>query len=68
MKSLNGARGRKSITKIKIWKDIHSKIPRSVFKSKNIKRKANCWACHTNFDKGMIEDIDIKDISKVIKR
>ena len=60
MKSLNGARGRKSITKIRIWKDIHSKIPRHIFKSKKVKRKANCFACHKNFEKGMLEDIDIK--------
>ncbi len=59
MKSLNGARGRKSITKIKVWKDIHSEIPYHVFKSKKIKRKANCFACHKNFEKGMMEDIDI---------
>ncbi len=60
MKSLDGARGRKSITKIKIWKDIHSKIPPHIFKSKKVKRKANCFACHKNFEKGMVEDIDIK--------
>lgn len=60
MKSLNGARGRKSITKIRIWKDIHSKIPPHIFKSKKVKRKANCFACHKNFEKGMLEDIDIK--------
>ena len=59
MKSLNGARGRKSITKIQYWKDAHASIPMEVFKSKNIKRKANCFACHKNFEKGMIEDIDI---------
>ena len=60
MKSLNGARGRKSITKIQVWKDIHSNIPPHIFKSKKVKRKANCFACHKNFEKGMIEDIDIK--------
>ena len=60
MKSLDGARGRKSITKIKIWKDIHKNIPSHIFKSKKVKRKANCFACHKNFEKGMIEDIDIK--------
>ena len=59
MKSLNGARGRKSITKIQYWKDVHADIPKKAFKSKRIKRKANCFACHKNFDKGMIEDIDI---------
>ncbi len=59
MESLNGARGRKSITKIQIWKDIHKDIPAHIFKVKKIKRKANCFACHKNFEKGMIEDIDI---------
>lgn len=59
MKSLNGARGRKSITKIQYWKDVHADIPIEVFKSKKIKRKANCFACHKNFDRGVIEDIDI---------
>ena len=60
MESLDGARGRKSITKIKYWKDTHSHIPPEVFKSKKVKRKANCFACHKNFEKGMLEDIDIK--------
>jgi len=60
MKSLNGARGRKSITKIRIWKDIHKNIPPHIFKSKKVKGKANCFACHKNFEKGMIEDIDIQ--------
>ncbi len=59
MESLNGEKGRKSITKIKIWKEIHKDIPQEVFKRKNIKRKANCFTCHKNFEKGMIEDIDI---------
>ncbi|MEA3553805.1 MAG: cytochrome b/b6 domain-containing protein [Campylobacterota bacterium] len=59
MHSLNGSKGRKSITKIKVWKDIHASIPAEVFKSKKVKRKANCFACHKNFEKGMIEDIDI---------
>ena len=60
MQSLNGARGRKSITKIKYWKDTHANIPREVFKSQKVKRKSNCFACHKNFEKGLIEDIDIK--------
>jgi len=60
MQSLNGARGRKSITKIQYWKDVHAHIPQKVFKSKKVKRKANCFACHKNFEKGMLEDIDIE--------
>ncbi len=59
MKSLDGAKGRKSITKIKVWKDIHSGISKDVFKSPKVKRKSNCFACHKNFEKGMLEDIDI---------
>ncbi len=59
MKSLDGARGRKSITKIQYWKDVHAGIAPEVFKSKKVKRKANCFACHKNFEKGMLEDIDI---------
>lgn len=60
MKSLNGARGRKSITKIRFWKDTHAHIPYEVFKSDKVKDKSNCFACHNNFEKGMLEDIDIK--------
>jgi len=60
MKSLNGARGRKSITKIQYWKDTHANIPKHIFKSQKVKRKANCFACHKNFEKGILEDIDIK--------
>ncbi|MEA3330909.1 MAG: cytochrome b/b6 domain-containing protein [Campylobacterota bacterium] len=60
IKSLDGARGRKSITKIRYWKETHAHIPAHIFKSPKVKRKANCIACHKNFEKGMIEDIDIK--------
>lgn len=60
MKSLDGARGRKSITKIQYWKDTHANIAPHIFKSQKVKRKANCIACHKNFEKGMLEDIDIK--------
>lgn len=59
MKSLNGARGRKSITKIQYWKDVHSGIAPEIFRSEKVKRKANCFACHKDFEKGMMEDIDI---------
>lgn len=59
MKSLDGARGRKSITKIQYWKDAHASIPQHVYKLETVKRKANCFACHKNFDKGLFEKIDI---------
>lgn len=60
MKSLDGNPGRKSITKMQYWKDTHADIPPNVFKSKKIKKKSNCFACHENFEKGMVEDTDIK--------
>ena len=60
MHSLDGARGRKSITKIQYWKDTHANIPQAVFKSKKVKDKSNCFACHKNFERGMMEDRDIK--------
>ena len=41
-------------------RNIYANIPPEVFKSKKVKRKANCFACHKNFEKGMLEDIDIK--------
>jgi cytochrome b len=59
MNSLNGARGRKSITKIQYWKDVHNSISHETFKSTKVKDKSNCFACHKNFDRGMLEDIDI---------
>jgi cytochrome b/uncharacterized CHY-type Zn-finger protein len=60
IKSLNGARGRKSITKIAYWKEVHAHIPLNVYKTKAVKDKSNCFACHKNFNKGTIEDIDIE--------
>ena len=59
MKSLHEGRASKSITRIRYWKDAHAGIEPEVFKSEKVKRKANCFACHKNFEKGMIEDIDI---------
>ncbi|RLA73913.1 MAG: cytochrome C [Epsilonproteobacteria bacterium] len=60
MKSLDGARGRKSISKIKIWKDIHKNIKPHIYKSDQIKDRSNCFACHKHFEQGVLEDIDIQ--------
>ncbi len=60
MKSLDGARGRKSITKIKIWKDIHKDIAPYIYKSDQIKDRSNCFACHKHFEYGVLEDVDIQ--------
>lgn len=65
LESLSG-RSPKAITKVKYWRDTHAHIPRSTFKAKPIKDKSNCFACHIDFDKGILEDINIK-IPKLIK-
>ncbi|MEA2050251.1 MAG: cytochrome b/b6 domain-containing protein [Campylobacterota bacterium] len=48
-----------AITKTKYWRQTHKNIPNHIYNQKNIKDKSNCFACHKNLDKGMIEDIDI---------
>jgi cytochrome b len=49
-----------AITKTKLWKNIHKNIPRNIFKSKKIKDKSNCFACHKDIEKGNLEDIKIR--------
>jgi len=58
MKSL-GKRAPKAITKTPYWRETHKDIPLNVFKTKKIKDKSNCIACHKNFDDGMLDDMDI---------
>jgi len=58
LKSLNG-RAPKAITKTPYWRETHKNIPRSVFKSKKIKDKSNCVACHRDIDEGILDDMDI---------
>ena len=41
----------------------HKKIPKEVFKKKKKKSVANCKACHSDIEKGLIENENIKDIS-----
>ncbi|WP_324171741.1 cytochrome b/b6 domain-containing protein [Sulfurimonas sp.] len=57
--SSNAQSGRISFSKTRYWRDTHKNIKHSVFKSDKIKTKSNCFACHKDFNKGMIEDIDI---------
>ena len=52
-----------AISQTAFWKNEHKKIPKEVFLHKNIKSKANCKACHSDIEKGLIEDDKIKDIS-----
>jgi len=45
-----------AITKTPYWREKHSLIDKKVFLSSKVKSKANCKACHTQFEKGLIED------------
>ncbi len=58
MKSL-GKRRPKAITKTPYWRERHKDIDKAIFKTKEVKDKSNCIACHNNIDKGMIDDMDI---------
>ena len=49
-----------AITKTKYWRETHKNISSNTYRKKQIKDKSNCFACHINMDKGLIEDIDIK--------
>lgn len=49
-----------AITQTPYWKARHKKIDKNIFSSNKIKSKTNCKACHTNIEKGLIEDMNIK--------
>ncbi|WP_267285197.1 cytochrome C [Halarcobacter ebronensis] len=52
-----------AITQTPFWKNEHKNIKKEVFEHPQIKSKANCKACHSDIEKGLIEDEKIKDIS-----
>ena len=49
-----------AITQSPFWKNTHKGIDKAVFKSEKIKSKANCKACHTDVERGLIADSNIK--------
>lgn len=51
-----------AITQTPFWKHTHHHIPADVFKSERVKSKANCKACHSDVEQGLIEDSAIKAI------
>lgn len=55
-----------SLSKTDYWIQKHSKIPKEVFNSKLVKNASNCKACHSDIEKGLIEDENIKDISYIM--
>jgi hypothetical protein len=52
-----------AITQTSFWKNEHKDIPKEVFLKEEVKSKANCKACHSDVEKGLIEDDKIKNIS-----
>lgn len=52
-----------AISETTFWKNEHKNIPKKVFEHNDVKSKANCKACHIDIEKGLIEDVKIKDIS-----
>ncbi|WP_419766374.1 MAG: cytochrome C [Arcobacter sp.] len=52
-----------AITQTSFWKNEHKDIPKDVFLHNEVKSKANCKACHSDVEKGLIEDDKIKNIS-----
>ncbi|MAC82760.1 MAG: hypothetical protein CL624_01360 [Arcobacter sp.] len=52
-----------AISQTIFWKKRHNEIDSSIFEDNKIKSKANCKACHTDIEKGLIEDENIKNIN-----
>lgn len=48
-----------TITKTNYWKEIHKDIPDEIFENDKIETKSNCSACHKDFEKGILSDINI---------
>ncbi|MDD3596222.1 MAG: cytochrome b/b6 domain-containing protein [Sulfuricurvum sp.] len=51
-----------AITQTPFWKRTHKNIPVTVFKNDTVKSRANCKACHSDVEQGIIEDTSIKPI------
>lgn len=52
-----------AITQTSFWKNEHKDIPKEVFEHQEVKSKANCKVCHSDIEKGLIEDDKIKNIN-----
>ena len=52
-----------AMTKTTYWEKTHKKIPKEIFENSEVKSVANCKACHSDIEKGLIENENIKDIS-----
>jgi len=54
--SLSEDEAPKAIVKTQYWSNIHKSIEPKQFKSKNIKDKSNCFACHEGFQNGIFDN------------
>ncbi len=52
-----------AITNTIYWKKKHKNIKKEIFSNNLVKSKANCKACHSDIEKGLLEDENIKNIS-----
>jgi hypothetical protein len=52
-----------TISKTTYWEKRHKDLPKEIFDNEKIKSKANCKACHSDIEKGLIEDENIKNPS-----
>ncbi len=52
-----------ALSETKFWEKKHKDISKELFKHKEIKSKANCKACHSDIEKGLIENENIKNLS-----
>ena len=55
-----------AISETKFWKAKHKHLDSRVFKSNEVKSKANCVACHKQIDNGLLEK-DLITIPKVLE-
>ncbi len=60
LESIKGNQDIIAITQTPYWKKRHVGIDKNIFSRNEIKSKANCKACHSDIEKGMIEDMNIK--------
>jgi cytochrome b len=60
LKSLKENKSTIAITKTPYWEKKHRKIEKDIFASAKVKSKANCKACHTDIENGLIEKSLIK--------
>jgi len=56
LKSLKGNNSTIAITKTPFWEKKHEDITKDIFANAKIKSKANCKACHTDIEYGLIEN------------